>query len=121
MISIPPQSPEEAVLEQAMAGRRPPVGPALEGLLLTWLEITSARQPGQSHPLRFPFLKWALHGRAADVLAQLRKSPEPKAKELVAEIERIADFPFPPKNEKAREQAMEIWAWLKKELRGRVE
>lgn len=121
MILIPPHSPEEAALEKAMNGKPLAVGPELDQLLVQWLVITSSRQPGQPNALRFPFLKWAVHGRAKSVLAHLRAARNDALTEVADEIERIADFPFPPQNDRARAQAMEIWAWLKKELRGKVE
>ncbi len=99
----------------------PPVGPELERLLYSWLTLTSSQQPGQSNPLRFPFLKWAAHGRAKSIQQYLSKCEDPRAALVIAEMDRIADFPFPPKNERARANAMEIWAWLKMELRGKVE
>ena len=121
MIRIPPRSPEEADLEKAMQGPPPAPGPTLDNLLYQWLSTTSTHLPGQANSLRFPFLKWALHGRAKLVVTHLRSLKDPRAREVVNEIERIAGFPFPPENERARAQAMDLWAWLKKELKGKVE
>lgn len=119
MIAHPNARHEEAVAK-AMKREPPAVGPELEKLLLSWLAITSVNQPGQANPLRFPFLKWAVQGRAKDVLAYLKKSKTPEAKDIAAEIKRIANLPFPPKNETAQAEAMDIWAWLKVELYGKV-
>ena len=115
------RTPEEDALAKAMSGQIVPVGPELEKLMNAWYAISSANQPEQSHEMRFPFLKWALQGRAKDVVAYLRKSKNPDTAKVVAEISRISHLPFPPKNEKARAAAMEIWAWLKMELHGNVE
>jgi len=114
------KNPDDS-LEKAMSKKRPEIGAELERLLIQWLSITSLYQPEQANALRFPFLKWALEGRAKDVVAYLKKSKTPEARTVISEIERIGSLPFPPKNEKARTQAMEIWAWLKQELHGRVE
>ena len=120
MIMEMSKSPDDS-LEKAMTRKRPDVGPDLEKLLVSWLAITSLNQPEQANKLRFPFLKWALEGRAKEVVAYLKKSKHAEARTILSEIERIGSLPFPPKNEKARAQAMEIWAWLKQELHGRVE
>jgi hypothetical protein len=119
MIADPRVQKEEA-LAKAMKKSPPPIGPELEKLLTNWLAITSVNQPGQPNALRFPFLKWAVQGRAKDVIAHLKKSKAPEAKDIVAEIVRIANLPFPPKNESAQAEAMDIWAWLKVELYGKV-
>ena len=112
--------PSEDRLAKAMAGKAPEIGPELEKLLVDWLSISSLKQPGQHNPLRFPFLKWAIAGRAAQTVDYLRRSKTDGAQEVLAEILRIADLPFPPRNEKAQDAAMEIWAWLKLELNGRL-
>ena len=112
---------DESALAKAMKSKAPAVGPDLEKLLVMWLGITSVNQPGQANALRFPFLKWAVQGRAKDVCAYLKKSKNADAKAVLSEIERIGSLPFPPRNENARSQAMEIWAWLKQELHGKVE
>lgn len=115
------RTPEEDAMAKAMSGAIVPIGPSLEKLIQAWLTISSAKQPDQSHEMRFPFLKWALQGRAKDVVSYLRKSKNPETAEALAEILRISNLPFPPKNDKARTAAMEIWAWLKMELHGKVE
>jgi hypothetical protein len=115
-----PRILKEDALAKAMKKAPPAVGPELDKLLQSWFAITSANQPGQANAIRFPFLKWALQGRAKDVLAYLKKSKTPEAKDVAAEITRIANLPFPPKNEAAQAQAMDIWAWLKVELYGKV-
>lgn len=93
-------------------------GTDLLGLLERWYEISSASQPGQANDLRFPFLKWALKGRAQDVLNVLRQAHDPRMDAIADEIERIAGLPFPPRNEKAQQMALDMWAWLKVELYG---
>jgi hypothetical protein len=114
--------PEEDLLAKAMASKSAlPIGAELEKLLIAWLTISSVNQPGQANALRFPFLKWALHGRAKDAVNYLGKSKNPKTPAVLEEIMRISNLPFPPKNEKARAAAMDIWAWLKQELHGTVE
>lgn len=121
MIMELPKTPDEERLVKAMAGQPPKVGAELEKLLLAWFSISSAAQPEQANKLRFPFLKWAVQGQAKDTLAYLKKSKTPRAKEVALEIERISRLPFPPKNERAQADAMEIWAWLKLELYGSLE
>ena len=115
-----PRAQKEDALAKAMKSAPPAVGPELEKLLVSWLSITSVNQPGQANAIRFPFLKWCVQGRAKDVLAYLKKSKTPDAKAVALEITRIANLPFPPKNEAAQAQAMDIWAWLKVELYGKV-
>lgn len=119
MISKEPEA--DAVLTAAMEGAAVPVGPELESLLLQWLSISSVHQPGRANPIRFPFLKWALKGRAQAVLDFLQQSESEEAALLIDEIERIAALPYPPRNERARKEAYEIWAWLREELNGSLE
>ena len=119
MISREPEA--DAILSKAMEGAAVPVGPELEGLLLHWMSISSVHQPGRANPVRFPFLKWALKGRAQEVLDSLEQSDSDKVGPLIDEIERIAALPYPLRNERAQNEAYEIWAWLKEELNGSLE
>lgn len=121
MIRESNQVETERILEEAMQGSPPAVGPDLERLLAKWLAISSLHLPGQSHPLRFPFLKWAIQGRAVDVIEFLAESEEPEADVIADELERIAALPFPPRNERARKDAYAMWAWLKEELYGNLD
>ena len=119
MISKEPEP--DAILTKAMRGPAVPVGSELENLLLHWLGISSVHQPGRANPVRFPFLKWALKGRAQEVLDFLEQSDSEEASSLIDEIERIAALPYPPRNERAQKEAYEIWAWLKEELNGSLD
>jgi hypothetical protein len=115
-----PRVQKEALLSKAMKSEPPPLGPAFDKLLAEWLAITSVNLPGQPSAIRFPFLKWAIQGRAKAALAHLKKSSAAEAGAISDEITRIGNLPFPPKNEAAQAQAMDIWAWLKVELYGKV-
>ena len=121
MIRESNQVEAERVLAEAMETEPPAVGVELEQLLGKWLTISSLHLPGQSHPLRFPFLKWAIQGRAVDVIEFLAESDQAEADVIADELERIAALPYPARNERAQKDAYDMWAWLKEELYGSLE
>ena len=114
----PNEEEPELVLRRAMQESPPSTGYDLLALLRSWFSISSANQPGLANPLRFPFLKWAVQGRAREILTWLEGPGDSDSAEIAEEIRRIADLPFPPRNERAQQAALEMRAWLKVELYG---
>ena len=108
-------SSDGRLLREAVTHPPLEIGPELERLIYAWVPIAPLTTSANAHgAFTWVFMRWALKGRAREVLHFLARSVDPRAPLAIEVIERVGNRDVP--NNFAGVYVQGKWGWLHDEL-----